>query len=284
MATITTSRIPERPVEGKRLGRHVRHDSRSLNFQVQAADPSTLTSVRHLRVIPVLDQGDLGSCTGNAAEGALGTTPYFQTLTGLAHAPTGDAEEDEQQAVQLYSEATQLDDYDGSYPPEDTGSDGLSVAKAAKKAGLISGYQHATSLEAALTALAAGPVITGVNWYDSFDVPSEDGQIAIKHGAQVRGGHEFVVDQLDVENRRVWLANSWGTGWGIEGRAYMSWDTWGRLLAEQGDVTVFVPLSQPAPTPTPTPTPTPDNPLAELAAMLRNAITSVEDWLKSHGL
>jgi hypothetical protein len=283
MPEIYTRRIPEQRVPGKPLGRHVRHDSRSLNFLVEEADPATLTSVRHLRVIPVLDQGDLGSCTGNAAEGALGTTPYFQTIPdSAANKPRDDAEIDEEQAVKLYSAATKLDDADGSYPPDDTGSDGLSVAKACKAAGLISGYKHAASLNAALTALAAGPVITGVNWYDSFDTPDADGLVAIAPGAQVRGGHEFVVDEIDVKRKLVGFTNSWGTSWGVEGRAYMSWDTWGQLLAEQGDVTVFVPLSQPAPTPTPTPAP--DNPLAELAALIRQGITAVEGWLKSHGL
>ncbi|MFC4587824.1 hypothetical protein [Sphaerisporangium corydalis] len=30
------------------------------------------------RALPILDQGDLGSCTGNAAAGALGTAPYWE--------------------------------------------------------------------------------------------------------------------------------------------------------------------------------------------------------------
>lgn len=249
------SRIPERRVEGKRLGRHIRHDPRSLRYQVAAVDPATLTSVRHARQIPVLDQGELGSCTGNAAEGALGTSPLYESLADDRDRPTGDADADEDQAVDLYSLATQLDDYDGEYPPEDTGSDGLSVAKACQQAGLISGYQHATSLNAALTALAQGPVITGVNWYSSFDTPAADGTITIGRHASVRGGHEFVVDELDVERKRVGFTNSWGTSWGVDGRAYMSWDTWGQLLGEDGDVTVFVPITEPAPTPTPTPDP-----------------------------
>jgi hypothetical protein len=34
------------------------------------------------RRIPVLDQGDLGSCTGNAATGVLGSEPFYGTLPG----------------------------------------------------------------------------------------------------------------------------------------------------------------------------------------------------------
>jgi hypothetical protein len=279
MATpeIYTRRIPEQQVSGKPLGRHVRHDPRSLSYLVPAADPATLTSVHHDRHVPVLDQGSTGSCTGNAAEGAVGTGALYDALAGNAGQPTSDADHDEEQAVALYSAATALDDYPGTYPPDDTGSDGLSVAKAAKNAGLISGYRHATSLNAALTALATQAVITGVNWYDSFDDPDSDGLVAIPSGAQVRGGHEFVVDELDVERRLVGFTNSWGTGWGVDGRAYMSWDTWSRLLGEEGDVTVFVPVTEPAPTPAP---PKPSDPLHEFADILKRFWSDVEGWFK----
>jgi hypothetical protein len=251
---IYTRRIPEHapthPAAG-RLGRHVRHDPRSLRYQVAAAPLGDLKSVRHERVIPVLDQGDLGSCTGNAAEGCVGSEPLWSVIPHPARPYPEDAAKDEEQAVALYSAATQLDTYDGGYPPEDTGSDGLSVAKACVQAGLISGYTHATSLEAALTALAAQPVIVGVNWYDSFDAPGSDGLITITKGASVRGGHEFVLDELLVDERLVGMTNSWALTWGEQGRAYLPWDTLGRLLGEQGDVTVFTPASQPAPTPDP---------------------------------
>lgn len=248
-------RIPEHPPthsSAGRLGRHVRHDPRSLAYRYPARSTGTLTSVRHQRYIPVLDQGNLGSCTGNAALGAVGTGALFEALAGHSQQPsTTDGTLDEQQAVKLYSAATKLDDYPGGYPPTDTGSDGLSVAKAAQKAGLISGYQHATSLDAALAALAAQPVITGVNWYDSFDQPRADGLIAISKGASVRGGHEFELEELDVPNRLVWLTNSWTVQWGVKGRACIGWDDFGRLLDERGDVTVFTPATAPPPTPAP---------------------------------
>ena len=246
--------IPEHPVAGKRLGRHVRHDPRSLRYQVPARSTGTLKSVRHNRRISVLDQGSLGSCTGNAAEGVLGTSPFYDAIpTTVLGRPTGNTRVDEDQAIALYSAATALDDYDGGYPPTDTGSDGLSVAKAALAAGLISGYRHATSLEAALAALEDVAVVTGINWYDSFDEPSASGLITIAKRASVRGGHEVELEELDVDNRVVWFTNSWSESWGVAGRACIGWDDFGRLLDEQGDVTAFVPLSQPAPTPTPGP-------------------------------
>lgn len=265
---------PTHPAAG-RLGRHVRHDPRSLAYLYPAHEVTGLASVRHERHIPVLDQGDLGSCTGNAAEGACGTAMLYDAIpASLATRPTGDADGDETQAVALYSAATRLDSYRGTYPPTDTGSDGLSVAKATKAAGLISGYTHATSLDAALKALSQQPVITGVNWYEGMDTPDTDGLVRVT--GQVRGGHEFVLDELDVEGKRVGFTNSWGTGWGLDGRAYIGWDDFGRLLDEQGDVTAFTPLSQPAPTPTP---PTPDPAPGDLAGCLSAIVTLAQRGL-----
>lgn len=78
---IVTRRIEEVPVEGRRLGRHVKHDPRSLAYQVVA--DGTAVTVRWDRLIPVLDQGQVGSCTGNAAVGHLGTQPEDATLASL---------------------------------------------------------------------------------------------------------------------------------------------------------------------------------------------------------
>lgn len=228
---------------GGRLGRHVKHDSRSLAYRFDGSGIS-VTSIRHNRYIPVLDQGDLGSCTGNAATGHLGTGAYYDTVKDKVTL-------DEDEAVKLYSSATALDSYQGTYPPTDTGSDGLSVAKAAQQAGLISGYQHITSLNDALAALQLGPIITGVNWYSSFDTPSSTGLVSIAKKAYVRGGHEFVLDEVNAEKKLIGATNSWGTSWGLSGRFYFSFADFERLLGESGDATVFVKLDTPAPQPTP---------------------------------
>jgi hypothetical protein len=244
-------RISEKPVPGMRLGRHVRHDPRSLQYLYPAAEISGLRSIRHERQIGVLDQGHVGSCTGNAAEGCVGTAPFLAAIPrDFLVRPTGDPVKDEQQALALYATATTLDNAPGSYPPDDTGSDGLSVAKAALRAGLISGYRHCTSLEAALSALADLPVIAGINWYDSFDRPDADGLLSIAPGAQVRGGHEICLDELDVERQRIGFTNSWGTAWNLDGRGYFGWADFARLLSEEGDVTVFTPVRQSVPQPT----------------------------------
>lgn len=236
-------RIEELPGVG-RLGRHVEHDPRSLAYLEPERD-TPLQSKTWPRHIGSLDQQDTGACTGFGATGCLGSDPFFPTITITL---------DNAEGRELYHEATILDSISGTWPPTDTGSTGLAVAKACKNAGLISGYTHATSLQAALSTIAnASPVITGVNWYEGFDTPDENGLVHIE--GDVRGGHEFVVRGVDVENQLVHADNSWGATWGLAGSFSFSWDDWERLLGEEGDVTVFTPNTQPAPTPTPTPTP-----------------------------
>lgn len=240
-----------------RLGRHIRHDPRSWNYAFQAADISTLSSIRHDSQIPTLDQGKLGSCTGNAATKCLSYQPFWNEP--VVQKVIGDnATADEAYAVGVYSDATKIDDYPGTYPPKDTGSDGLSVATVLKNRGLISAYQHAFSLEALLTALAVQPVIVGTEWRQDMFHPAPDGQQRIT-GA-VAGGHEYVLDELDVERQRVWMQNSWGDSWGVQGRAFFSWDDMRALLAASGDCTIFAPLDSP-----PSP-PQPADPQAEFVA------------------
>lgn len=242
----TIRRIPEIAVEGKGLGRHVNHDPRSLQYLHEDGTPVT---VRWNRVTPVLDQGSTSSCTGNACAGALGTDPdHADLIAELTPPPTLD----EAEAQSLYS-AAEVIDGDGPFPPQDNGSSGLSVAKAAKAAGLCSGYLHATSIAQAHTAIQAGPIMVGTNWYTSFDTPDANGLVVIAPGATVRGGHEYEGLGYDVATDLWEWVNSWGENFGIGGHFFMSTATLTRLLSEQGDVTSLVPLKAPAPVPTPVP-------------------------------
>lgn len=181
-----------------------------------------LVSVRHKRLVPVYDQGQVGSCTGNACAGVLSTAPFRHRY----HEPT---------AVSIYSQATRLDDAPGVWPPDDTGSDGLSVAKVALARKLIGSYSHAFSLEAALTGGQTSALMLGITWRTGCDEPNGDG--LIRWTGRVRGGHEIVIDEIDVERRLVGIQNSWTDGWGLGGRAYMSWDDLGAALDDSGDVT-----------------------------------------------
>ena len=184
--------------------------------------------------------------------GALGTGPLFAAL------PPGHPVLDENEALKLYS-AAEVIDGDGPYPPNDNGSTGPSVAKAAEDEGLIAGFTHYVDLDSTLQALMNGAVILGVNWYDSFDTPDPDGLVSITPDAYVRGGHEIVAREVDASRQLIGLDNSWGTSFGVNGSFWMSYATLERLLSENGDCTAPEPLKVTPPVP-PVPVPVPPKP------------------------
>jgi hypothetical protein len=226
--------IPEQRVEGKPLGRHIQHDPKSRKFAANRA--TKLYTVSHTSVGLPLNQGKIGSCTGNALCGALNSEPNHKTGGKIYR---------EKDAVQVYEWETAAEGQ--PYPPNDPGGTGLMVCKVAKQHFWISGYHHAFGIQHALEALVLRPVITGVSWYDSFDQPDKHGMVSIAEYAQVRGGHEFVVDQLvvpdgatadDLDDIIIWPVNSWGKPFGLNGRFGMTAATWNTLLQDRGDVTV----------------------------------------------
>ncbi len=220
--------IPETVVHGKRLGRHQPlPDERDFAHFAQGA--TQIMSVQHQAVGLPLDQGNVGSCTANALCGALNSQPDY----------TGGKVFTEADALNVYKRETA--DEGEPYPEFDPGGTGRAVCKAGRELGLITSWQNALGLQAALQALVLRPVIIGIDWYTSFDTPDVNGRIGIAQGATVRGGHEVVLDEIDAEHYLVGAWNSWGPLWGVGGRFYMSWHCLWRLLGEGGDCTVPIP-------------------------------------------
>jgi hypothetical protein len=228
-----------------KYGRHVHHDSLSRRYPFDTTGIA-IAPVRWPRKVPVWDQKRLGSCTGNAGLGCLGTGPFYPTVSSETMFPFT-----ETGAVKVYSAATQIDDATGQYPPTDTGSDGLSVAKVLQKAGLISGYQHTFTLDDALKALQVVPLIVGTVFLADMEEPNSAGLVSVS-GAEL-GGHEYIADEYDEHRGWVGFQNSWGPSWGVNGRFYMQAEDFGKLLERDGDVVAFTPNTQPAPQPTPAP-------------------------------
>jgi len=146
----------------------------------------------------------------------------------------------------------------GSYPGADPQSEGTSVLagmKVAKELGFYGEYRWALTLNGALRGMShLGPLILGVNWYEEMGDPDGDGYLHVD-GEQTGGhcilaiGHHIVAvegfegvikdtNQIDMEQSYIILHNSWGQGWGENGRAKLSIPDFDRLRKEDGEVCI----------------------------------------------
>lgn len=251
MHTITIHRFePTDP----RLGRHVHHDSRSLDheFLPRDAKPKGQSVVWGSATGP-LNQGQIGSCTGNA------TAQWLNTGFADAVRPEAPAAESklyadgyltEKNALAIYHEGTVLDHTAGTYPPHDTGCSGVFVAQAAEKLGWLSKYSHTFSFQAAQAAIELTPAIQGSVWTNEMFKPV-NGLVKVGKLTQsnIAGGHEYLMAGIDWTEEVFIFRNSWGDSDVWEGCKPGGYFAIGfkdeqALLAEQGDVTILHGIGQ----------------------------------------
>lgn len=266
--SVYRERLPYHPL----LGRHIEHHEASKRFLVPAKATATFTVVKYTGIAPILNQGNLGACTGYSC-----TALYSYIEPNLATLPST-PEEWDALAKKVYSVGTQNDEFDGEYPPDDTGSSGIGVAKASQKLGFASGYLHITSPAALAAALETGPVIVGTVWYNSMFDPDANGNIKVNTRSGVAGGHEYVLDEVTADGR-FGFRNSWGEDWGVGGRFYMKQKDFLKLLADDGDATQLVPVTEPSPTPSPGPAP---GPVVDYSVLVQ-AYSELGAFLKAAG-
>lgn len=231
-----------------RLGRHVHHDSRSLahEFLPRDATPKKRNSFWDSGTGP-LNQGDVGSCTGNATAQWLNTN-FADAVRDKTHRGKYLTETD---AVDIYSLGTKLDHAEGTYPPDDTGCSGIFVAKAGEKLGYLDSYKHTFSFKATQAAIELTPAIQGSLWTNTMFKP-HNGLVKIGRltDSNIAGGHEYLMCGIDWTEDVFIFRNSWGDqdAWkGCKPGGYfaISFNDEQELLANQGDVTILHGKGQP---------------------------------------
>lgn len=219
--------LKEHPDNPHRLGRHQVHDALESHLEWIDDFMSPIRTASHRELQPCFDQADLGSCTANAALGLLVTEPFAQAGRTFTEAD----------AVRLYELETKLDDSQipGEYPPDDTGSTGAWSMRALEKQGLIRTYRHTRVAATALRMLFRGPISIGVPWFQSMFTPDADHTIHVDSASGLAGGHQVCVVAVDADLKRIRIRNSWGTSWGDQGHAWLSFTDLHYLFEQGGD-------------------------------------------------
>jgi hypothetical protein len=173
----------------------------------------------------ITDQGATSMCVGYSAHGWLRCGPVVN------NPPFSPAE--------LYKWAQENDEWEGE---DYDGSSTLGVMKALKARGYISDYKWAFDAETlAAWVLTTGPVLVGTNWYRDMFTPLV-GSGFIEPTGENDGGHEWRIVGVNLDKKcpdgtkgAVRMCNSWGKGWGQQGRAWISLEHLDQLIKDQGE-------------------------------------------------
>jgi hypothetical protein len=245
------------------LGRNLEHDPASFDYEHPIRRATQLVSTTHTLACPHLNQGNIGSCEPNTAAEFISCGKAINNRRAYWKASTGHSSTHyltEVQAVELYSVATRLDNDNipGVYPPDDTGTSGVGIAKAMQAAGALRQYNWTFTWDAFLATLQHQPIMLGLNWYDSM-FSHDDAGFVIPPGADdsVAGGHAILAfawrtstSKTGTKHTRTGCTNHWvnddGTPWGVrigehDGCFWFDDDLLRHLLInEQGDSLVPV--------------------------------------------
>ena len=157
-----------------------------------------------------LDQGEEGACVGFGWTQRQNSSPKICKYTNDV-------------GREVYYVARR--DYD---PWDGEDYEGTSVragAKAALARGWIKGYAFARTIEEiALWVLNKGPVVIGVDWYESDYEPNFRNGYYLTGDGEIVGGHCLIIDGIrwNVKNPYARLLNSWGRVYGFNGMCRIS--------------------------------------------------------------
>jgi hypothetical protein len=198
---MTDSNITVQTVEqqDRRLGRQLVQDDRSRGFALPSVIDKSTWHDKAIRIYdPIPNPNQLiGCCTGCAE--AMMFNAEGNRVKGVVN--------DMDDAIEIYSLATAIDPFEGAYPPDDTGSSGLAVAKAARRQDRGRRYQWIFQGADQVVQTIMGDaenkprVVSVGTWWD-FDMFTPDAEGRIQPGGGRAGGHQYIA-------RGYWKSRDW---------------------------------------------------------------------------
>ncbi len=212
-------------------------DQRDLLYAAVRPAPVTLPTYIDLRPTCSLveDQGNLGSCTGNALAGAIEFLErkdrvlfvdasrlfiYYneRAMEGTVKSDSGAMIRDGIKTLKNIGVCSEIRwPYIISKFSEKPGS--ACYQEALKRR--ITSYHRILTLDEMRSCLAEGfPFVFGFTVYESFESQevAKTGIVPMPHPSErTLGGHAVVAVGYDDGQRRFIIRNSWGTGWGQKG-------------------------------------------------------------------
>jgi C1A family cysteine protease len=186
---------------------------------------------------PVYDQGQLGSCTGNAIAGAIEFMQMKEKLARvfvpsrlfiyynervIEHSVESDAGAAIRDGIKTVRKQGVCTEHRWPYDVDKFATKPTLPCYAEAQDHRVVSYQRiARDLNQMRGCLATGyPFAFGFTVYASFDSPqvTKTGHVPMPHSNErVLGGHAVVAVGYDDAHHRFIVRNSWGPGWGMKG-------------------------------------------------------------------
>lgn len=214
-----------------RFGRLPSKDIRALKYLLRLPNlitaETTTRTYKHWDTADVLDQGNTPHCVEYSGRQYLMSSP----VRNKWKEPNGD----------LYRQCQLVDEWEG----EDY--DGTSVNalfKVLKSKGYVTEYRWAYDNDSVASyLLTTGPMVVGTDWYTGMMDTNRDG--FVNTSGYQEGGHAYLLTGTNTRKRcpdgslgAHRITNSWGVRWGENGRAWISYADFSKLLANWGEAAV----------------------------------------------
>jgi C1A family cysteine protease len=184
---------------------------------------------------PIEDQGQLGSCTGNALAGAVeflekkDGVPFvdvsrlfiYYNERVIEHSVNSDAGAMIRDGIKTLAKQGTCSEKSWPYVISKFKVKPTPACYKEAAQHQITSYQRISTLDEMRTCLADGyPFVFGFTVYESFESQqvAKTGVVPMpKSGERVLGGHAVLAVGYDDKKKRFVVRNSWGTGWGLKG-------------------------------------------------------------------